>query len=69
MCEVIVKAIKSGGKILLCQNGATAADAQHLVAEMLVRLRLSSNHEAIPALALVQDTAIITANGNDCLFE
>ena len=65
MGEIIVKAIKSGGKILLCGNGGSAADAQHLAAEMLVRLRPNNNREAIPALALAQDTSTITACGND----
>jgi|SaaInlStandDraft_3_1057020.scaffolds.fasta_scaffold64468_2 D-sedoheptulose 7-phosphate isomerase len=73
MGEVIANAIQSGGKILLCGNGGSAADAQHLAAEMLVRLRPNNNREAIPALALAQDTSTITACGNDfgydCLFE
>jgi len=73
MGEVIAKAIQSGGKILLCGNGGSAADAQHLAAEMLIRLRPNNNREAISALALAQDTSTITACGNDfgydCLYE
>ena len=52
-------------KIMLCGNGGSAADAQHLAAEMLVRLRPKYNREGIPAIALAQDTSTITACGND----
>ena len=55
MGDEIVKAIKSGSKILLCGNGGSAADAQHLAAEMLVRLRPSYNRNPIPAIALAQE--------------
>ena len=50
---------------MLCGNGGSAADAQHLAAEMLVRLRPKNNREGIPAIALAQDTSTITACGND----
>ena len=69
MGDEIVKAIKSGSKIFLCGNGGSAADAQHLAAEMLVRLRPSYNRNPIPAIALAQDTSTITACGNDFGFE
>ena len=59
------KAIQEGGKFMLCGNGGSAADAQHLAAEMLVRLRPKNNREGIPAIALAQDTSTITACGND----
>lgn len=65
MGEVIANAIQSGGKILICGNGGSAADAQHLAAEMLVRLRPQNNRATIPALALAQDTSTITACAND----
>ena len=61
--------LKKGGKILLCGNGGSAADAQHLAAEFIVRLRPHINRNPIPALALVQDTSTITACGNDYSFE
>ena len=60
-----VKAIQEGNKLMLCGNGGSAADAQHLAAEMLVRLRPNNNREGIPAIALAQDTSTITACGND----
>lgn len=70
---IATKAIQDGKKILFCGNGGSAADAQHLAAEMLVRLRPNNNREGIPAISLVQDSSTITACGNDfgydCLFE
>lgn len=69
MAEVTVRAIAKGGKLMLCGNGGSAADAQHLAAELLVRLRSSVNREAIPAMSLVLDTSTITACANDYGFE
>jgi D-sedoheptulose 7-phosphate isomerase len=59
------KSIQNNGKILLCGNGGSAADAQHLAAEMLVRLRPMNNREGVAAISLAQDTSTITACGND----
>ena len=61
----ITQSILNGNKLMLCGNGGSAADAQHLAAEMLVRLRPKNNREGIPAIALAQDTSTITACGND----
>ena len=61
----ISKSIQNGNKILLCGNGGSAADAQHLAAEMLIRLRPDNNREGIAAITLAQDTSTITACGND----
>jgi D-sedoheptulose 7-phosphate isomerase len=65
MGDKICNAILKGKKIMLCGNGGSAADAQHLAAEMLIRLRPHNNREGIPAIALAQDTSSITACGND----
>jgi D-sedoheptulose 7-phosphate isomerase len=65
MGDEIIDVIQAGNKIMLCGNGGSAADAQHLAAEMLVRLRPKNNREGIPAIALAQDTSTITACGND----
>jgi D-sedoheptulose 7-phosphate isomerase len=65
----IFKKLRKGGKIFLCGNGGSAADAQHLAAEFLVRLRPKVNRSPIPALSLAMDTSTITACGNDYLFE
>ncbi len=62
-------AIADGHKLLLCGNGGSAADAQHLAAELLVRLRPDVNRQALPALALALDSSTITACGNDYGFE
>ena len=63
--DVIAGSIASGGKLMICGNGGSAADAQHLVAEFLVRLTSEVNREGIPAISLVQDTSTLTACLND----
>tara|TARA_X000000950_G_scaffold289382_1_gene412602 strand:- start:15 stop:617 length:603 start_codon:yes stop_codon:yes gene_type:complete len=67
--EKIVNQIKLNGKLLICGNGGSAADAQHLAAEFLVRLRPKINRDPIPAISLALDTSTITACGNDYSFE
>lgn len=62
-------AIESGNKILLCGNGGSAADAQHLAAELLIRLRPDVTRQTLPAIALAMDTSTLTACGNDLGFE
>ena len=66
--KTIYKKIKLGGKLMLCGNGGSAADAQHLSAEYLVRLRPNVNRKPIPAISLAQDTSTLTACGNDYDF-
>lgn len=66
---VSTKAIQEGKKLMFCGNGGSAADAQHLAAEMLIRLRPNNNRDGIPAIALAQDTSTITACGNDFGYE
>lgn len=63
--DVIANSIANGGKLLLCGNGGSAADAQHLAAEFLIRLTSDINRESIPALSLAQDTSTLTACIND----
>lgn len=69
IAEAIGNTIAAGGKLMLCGNGGSAADAQHLAAELLVRLRPEVNRAAIPALALAADMSSLTACGNDYSFE
>lgn len=73
MADVICESIEQGGKLLICGNGGSAADAQHLAAELLVRLRPHVNRQGIGAIALAMDSSTITACGNDfgyeCMFE
>lgn len=61
--EAIVASINAGGKVLLCGNGGSAADAQHLAAELVGRFCL--DRDAYPALALSDNIAAVTAVGND----
>jgi D-sedoheptulose 7-phosphate isomerase len=56
-------------KILICGNGGSAADAQHLAAEFLVRLRPKINRKPYPIISLALDTSTITACGNDYGFD
>tara|TARA_B110000037_G_scaffold33718_1_gene40740 strand:- start:2685 stop:3281 length:597 start_codon:yes stop_codon:yes gene_type:complete len=65
----IQKKLKKGGKIMFCGNGGSAADAQHLAAEFIIRLRPHINRSPIPALTLAQDTSTLTACGNDYSFD
>jgi D-sedoheptulose 7-phosphate isomerase len=53
--NIIYKKLSSGGKIFLCGNGGSAADAQHLAAEFLIRLRPNVNRNPIPAISLAMD--------------
>lgn len=57
--------LRGGGKLLFCGNGGSAADAQHLATEMLIRLRPNAERPSIAALALTLDPAMLTACGND----
>jgi D-sedoheptulose 7-phosphate isomerase len=61
--------IGSHGKILIAGNGGSASMACHFAAEMVVRLTSERNREALPAIALSADLAVITAIGNDYGFE
>ncbi len=54
---------------MLCGNGGSAADSQHIAAELVVRLRSSVERRAIGAMALTVDSSILTAGGNDYGFE
>lgn len=69
MAEVCVSSLSGGGKLLFCGNGGSAADAQHLAAELLVRLRPSVNRDGIAALALATDMSSLTACGNDYSYD
>ncbi len=62
-CEMSLETIKSGNKILLCGNGGSAADAQHIAAEFTGRYKVE--RRGLPAIALTTDTSALTAIGND----
>jgi D-sedoheptulose 7-phosphate isomerase len=59
----IIRSLRVGGKVLLCGNGGSAADAQHLAAELIGRFHL--DRQALPAIALADNVAAMTAIGND----
>ena len=60
-----INTLQNGGKLVFCGNGGSAADAQHLAAELLVRLKPKNNRKPLPAISLNLDTSTMTAIGND----
>jgi len=67
--NLIATAFAAGGKLLLCGNGGSAADCQHMAAEFTNRLTARVEREALPAIALTTDTSFLTAFANDHGFE
>ncbi|MBW4037622.1 MAG: D-sedoheptulose 7-phosphate isomerase [Acidobacteria bacterium] len=65
--RITAEAMKSGHKLMVCGNGGSAADAQHLVAEFVSRLTI--DRPALRAVALTTDTSILTAIGNDYSYD
>jgi D-sedoheptulose 7-phosphate isomerase len=66
---LVSRSLRGGGKILLCGNGGSAGDAQHLATEFVSTLTLDRRRPAIPAIALTTDTSLLTAVANDFGFE
>jgi D-sedoheptulose 7-phosphate isomerase len=64
---IAASALDAGGKLMFCGNGGSAADAQHLATEYVVRFR--RQRPALPAIALTTDTSLLTAAANDLGFE
>lgn len=67
--DKIFNSLEKKGKIFFCGNGGSAADAQHLAAELLIRLRPKINRHPIPAISLSMDSSTLTACGNDYNFK
>ncbi|MFA7228260.1 MAG: D-sedoheptulose 7-phosphate isomerase [Melioribacteraceae bacterium] len=65
----IADAFRNGKKLLLCGNGGSAADSQHIAAEFMIRLSHHVQRPALPAIALTTDSSNLTAGGNDIGFE
>jgi len=63
--RVLAESLRSGGKLLICGNGGSAADAQHLATELVGTLTLDRIRPSIPAVALTTDTSLLTAVAND----
>lgn len=61
--ELVIAALRRGNKLMLCGNGGSAADSQHIAAEIIGRFE--TERAALPAIALTTDTSILTAVGND----
>ncbi len=64
---IVVSAIKNGNKVIFCGNGGSAADSQHLAAELIGKFYF--NRQPLPAVSLTVNTSIITAIGNDFGFD
>lgn len=67
--NTITTAFKNGHKLLLCGNGGSAADCQHMAAEFVSRLSKERERPGLPAIALTTDTSFLTAFTNDYNFE
>jgi D-sedoheptulose 7-phosphate isomerase len=67
--ELILGSMRNRGKLILCGNGGSAADAQHLAAEMVIRLSHDIERPGLPAIAITTDSSILTAGGNDIGFD
>lgn len=65
----IATAFQSGHKLLIAGNGGSAADAQHMAAELVVRLTSAFERQALPAIALTTDSSLVTACSNDYGYE
>ncbi len=69
MVNSVANIYKNGNKLLLCGNGGSAADCQHIAAEFMIRLSHHIQRPALPAIALTTDSSNLTAGGNDIGFE
>lgn len=67
VAQALADALRGGGKILLMGNGGSAADAQHIAAELVGRFR--ATRPGLPAIALTTDSSILTAWSNDYSFD
>ena len=67
--QSLVDSFQNGKKLLLCGNGGSAADCQHIAAEFVIRLSHHIQRPSLPAIALTTDTSNLTAGGNDIGWE
>jgi D-sedoheptulose 7-phosphate isomerase len=67
--DAIINAYNQKKKVLLCGNGGSAADAQHLATEMVIRLSPTIKRPGLPAIALTADTSTLTAGANDIGYD
>ena len=67
--EILVNTFQNNSKLLLCGNGGSAADCQHIATELVIRLNHHIKRPALPAIALTTDSSNLTAGGNDIGFD
>lgn len=67
LAQAVISVLDAGGKVLLCGNGGSAADAQHIATEFTVRFE--TTRRGLPAIALTTDTSALTAASNDLGYE
>jgi D-sedoheptulose 7-phosphate isomerase len=67
LCDICIGALGQGNKLVFFGNGGSAADAQHLAAELIVRYKV--NRKPLPAIALTTDSSVLTAGANDFGYE
>src|ERR1035437_3915907 len=67
--DLITGIYKTGNRLLLCGNGGSAADCQHIAAEFVSRLERDFDRAALPAIALTTDSSFLTAYANDVDFD
>ncbi len=66
---ILTESLQRGGKVLICGNGGSAADAQHLATELIIRYRSGHERRSLPALSLAADSSALTACANDYGFD
>ena len=66
--DILIQAFNNKKKVLICGNGGSAADAQHIATELVIRMN-KSGRPPLAAIALTTDTSMLTAGGNDIGFE
>src|SRR5579875_2702689 len=67
--DAMTETLRAGGKVLLCGNGGSAADCQHMATELVSRLTIDYERPGLAAIALTTDTSFLTAFANDCGFD
>lgn len=68
ICDILIKSLKNGGKVILCGNGGSASDSSHIAAEFLGKVKYK-DARSLPAINLSSDPAVVTAIANDYGFE
>jgi D-sedoheptulose 7-phosphate isomerase len=67
--DIIIDAFRAQKKVLLCGNGGSAADCQHLATELVIRMNPAIKRPALPAIALTTDASMLTAGANDIGYD